>query len=194
MRKRKNKKTIAKLGLLFTILLISLASISMSYAAWTDTITIEGTITTGEAHNETAWARMYEDPDDFTYEFPGSNWATYIINQSTEEPTTFYLYAAQHYRAGELYVWKDEDDSHLYVEYDLDDGYTMSKSHLHVNTSLEGIPQNNGNPPPGQFDYSEDHNPRVTEYTYGIPWDSAWDGIDLYIAAHAIVWIWGICP
>jgi len=46
MRKRKHKKTFAKLGLLFIILLISLASISMSYSAWTDTLTISGTITT----------------------------------------------------------------------------------------------------------------------------------------------------
>ena len=166
----------------------------MSYGVWTDTITIEGTITTGEVHDETAWARMYDISDDFTYEFPGSNWATYIINQSTENEATFYLYAAQHYRAGELHVWKD--DSYLYVEYDLDDSYDMSESHLHVNTSLDGIPQNNGNSPPGQFDHKEDHDPRVTEYTYEIPWDPSWNNHDLYITAHAVVWIWdwGICP
>jgi hypothetical protein len=45
----------------------------------------------------------------------------------------------------------------------------MSESHLHVNTSLEGIPQNNGGPTPGQFDHKEeDHDPRITEYTYEI--------------------------
>ena len=168
MRKRKHKKTTAKLGLLFVIILFSLASISISYGIWTDTITIEGTITTGEAHDETAWARMYDISDNFTYEFPGSNWATYIINQSTEEPATFYLYAGQHYRAGELHVWKD--NSYLYIEYDLDDSYDMSESHLHVATSIDGIPQNNGNPIQGQFDYGEDHEPHISEYTYEIPW------------------------
>lgn len=51
MRKRKHKKTIAKLGLLFTIILFLLASISMGYAAWTDTITIQGTVNTMEDFN-----------------------------------------------------------------------------------------------------------------------------------------------
>ena len=56
--------------------------------------------------------------------------------------------------------------------------------------------QSNGNPIPSQFDYGEDHDPRVTEYTYAIPWDPSWDCIYLYIAAHTVVWIWGwgICP
>ena len=189
MRKRRHKKTIAKLGLLFTIILFSLASISMSYSAWTDTITIQGTVTTGTwEENETAWARMNDDPEDFTYDFPGNNWATYIIYNETQE--TFYLYAGQEYRVGELIVWKDT--THLFVKYDLDDGYTMSESHLHVATSLEDIPQNGGGPIPGQFDHKEDHDPRVTEYTYQINWDDDWDGKDLYIAAHAVVW--GIYP
>lgn len=184
MKRRKNKKTFAKLGLLFTVLLILLASISISYSAWTDTITIFGTINTGN-WGETAWARMYDNPNDFTYEFsPGSNWATYIIYNETQEQDTFYLYAGQHYRAGELHVWKDNE--YLYVEYDLDDGYDMSESNLHVAISLDGISQN-GNQPPGQFDYNEDHDPRVNEYTYNIPWNQSWDNQDLFIAAHAVV-------
>jgi len=128
---------------------------------------------------------MYDYPDDFTYDFPGSNWATYIINLTTENPEIFYLYAAQHYRVGELHIWKDCD--YLYIEYDLDDGYNMSESHLHVAKSLDEIPQSNGNPVPGQFDYKEDHDPLVSEYTYNITWDSSWDCIELYIATHAVV-------
>ena len=83
------------------------------------------------------------------------------------------------------------------MECDLDDGYGMLESHLHVAASLDGIdgiPQANGNPIPGQFDYGEDHGPRVTEYTYEIPWDRDRDNMELYIVAHAVVWIWGICP
>ena len=187
MRKRR-KKTIAKLGLLFVIILLSLAGISMSYAAWTDTITIEGTVTTGTwIVNESAWARMNDNPGDFIHPFPGSNWATYIKCIPDETIQTFYLYADQEYRVGELYVSKDS--SYLYVEYYLDDGYDMSVSHLHVATSLDGIPQTpSGNPKIGNFEYNGEHDPRVTEYTYTMPWDSAWDGIDLYIAAHADVW------
>jgi len=44
MRRKNNK--FAKLGLLFITLLIALASISASYSAWTDTITIQGTVNT----------------------------------------------------------------------------------------------------------------------------------------------------
>ena len=188
---RKKRSNIAKLGFTFVILLLALASIGYSYAAWYDTITITGTVTTGEWWcEETAWARMNEY--DLTYEFPGSSWATYIkcIPADEENIQTFYLYAGQHYRVGELMVWKNT--THLFVEYDLDDGYNMSESHLHVNTSLEGIPQTpSGDPNPkiGNFDYGVSHvGSHVTEYTYEILWDSAWDGLDLYIAAHAVVW------
>lgn len=184
MRKKRNLK-FAKLGFIFVILIVSLASIGISYSHWSEYIRIKGTITTG-TWNETAWARMYDYPDNFTYEFPGNNWATYMIHQPTESEATFYLYAAQEYRVGELHVWKDS--SYLYVEYDLDDDYDMSESQLHVATSLEGIPQSNGNPIPGQFDHKEDHDPHVTEYTYEIPWDTDWDDKNLYIAAHAVVW------
>jgi hypothetical protein len=188
----RRKKNITKLGFTFVILLLSLASISYSQAAWYDTITITGTVTTGEWRcEETAWARMVDDPENFEYEFLGSNWATYIIVyqpiETIETLETFYLYAGQEYRAGELDVWRDDD--YLYVQYILDDGVTMSETHLHINTSLDGIPQNNGNPIPGQFEYKEDHNPSVNGYLYTIPWDDEfWDGQDLYIAAHAVVW------
>lgn len=184
---RKRRSNIKKLGFAFIVLLLCLASIGASYSAWYDTITITGTVTTGEwACDETAWARMLNEPEDFTYEFPGSNWATYIIHKPTEDLATFYLYAAQHYRVGELHVWNGT--SNLYVKYVLDAGYTMLESHLHIAALLDDIPQKNGNPIPGQFAYKEDYNPSVTEYTYVIPWDSSWNGKDLYIAAHAVVW------
>ena len=73
----------------------------------------------------------------------------------------------------------------------------MSESHLHVATSLEGIPQTpSGNPIPGQFDYGEEYDPSVNVYTYNMPWNQSWNDLDLYIAAHAVVWIWGwgVCP
>ena len=184
---RKKRNNITKISLLFIILLLSLASISYSYAAWYDTIYIDGTVNTGEwLCEETAWARMYNDPEDFTYEFPGDNWATYIIHKPTCDPETFYLYADQHYRAGELYVWRDAN--HLYVEYDLDDGITMSETHLHIAKKLCCIPQKNGNPIPGQFDYKAEHDPEVNSYLYTIPWNPCWTCKTLYIAAHAVVW------
>jgi len=44
-------KHISKIGLIFTILILSLASISISYSAWTDTITMQGTVNTMEDFN-----------------------------------------------------------------------------------------------------------------------------------------------
>lgn len=184
---RKKRSNITKLGFTFVILLLALASMSYSYAAWYDTITVTGTVTTGEwGCEETAWARMLDDPEITDYDFPGSNWATYIIIYQPTEEATFYLYAGQEYRAGELDVWRY--DGYLYVQYDLDDGITMSQTHLHINTTLDGIPQKNGNPSPGQFEYKEDHDPSVDGYLYRILWDDAWNDMDLFIAAHAVVW------
>ena len=48
MRRKSRKNNIAKIGITFIILLILLASIGASYAAWFDTIHIEGTVSTGE--------------------------------------------------------------------------------------------------------------------------------------------------
>jgi len=190
MKKKLTK--LPKIGFVFFIVVISLAGLSISYAGWTDQIDVNGTITTAEdfvpliGHSETAWARMYDDPYDYTYEFAGSNWATYIIHQPTTTETTFYLYAGQNYKVGTITIWKN--DTNLNIKYYLDDGYEINETHLHVATSLEGIPQHNGNPPPGQFQYKQTHDPLVTEYTYSIPWDSSWDNQPLYIAAHAVVW------
>jgi len=47
---------------------------------------------------------------------------------------------------------------------------------------------------PEQFGHNGGHDPQITEYTYEIPWDTDWDNKNLYIAAHAVVWVWGICP
>ena len=99
MRKRKHKKTIAKLGLLFTIILFLLASISMSYAHWTDTITIQGTVTTGTWETPCLCIRKvldgsYTDPytgDDLTI----PNYDLNLIHQSDNNdpgfPTKFKL-------------------------------------------------------------------------------------------------------
>lgn len=114
--------------------------------------------------------------------FPGS--PEPFLDEGDEE--TFYLYAARHHRVGELLVWNDS--SFLYVEYVTDEGYDMSETHLYVDPQSDSIPQANGNPIPGRFDHKEDHDPRVTEYTYEVEWDSTWNGKDLNIAAHAVVW------
>lgn len=100
------------------------------------------------------------------------------------------LLAGQDIEVGNVTVSNDGDN--LYVQYNItEEGWCLTETHVHVATSLEGIPQKNGNPIPGQFEYNGEHD-CVTEYTYEIPltredgtnWD---DGTNLVIAAHAVV-------
>ncbi len=88
---------------------------------------------------------------------------------------------------GDIRVWND--GAYLYVEYVMDGGWTILKTHLHVADSLGGIRQTgSGNPIPGLFEYysTELFDDGVTEKLYEIP--LGWDyGKEIYIAAHAIV-------
>jgi hypothetical protein len=87
--------------------------------------------------------------------------------------------------AGDVLIWNDGDN--LYVKYMTSGDWCLTETHLHVATSLDAIPQKNGNPPPGQFDYPMEHD-CVTQYTYTIDlgdWEPC--ETDLYIAAHAEV-------
>jgi len=104
------------------------------------------------------------------------------------------LMAGQHINVGTVCVMNDGDS--LYVEYQTTGGWEMTETHLHVaETSYveieeewdtSGIPQKKGNPPPGQFDYSDPHGP-VTDYTYTIDLGDWEPCTDLVIAAHAVV-------
>jgi hypothetical protein len=108
-----------------------------------------------------------------------------VTAYTEQDPFVTDLIAGQHTDVGDVIVWEDGDD--LYVKYQTDAGWSMSETHLHIALTLEGIPQNNGNPPPGQFDYKTDHNPSVDTYTYQIPILPAWKGQNIFIAAHAVV-------
>lgn len=81
-------------------------------------------------------------------------------------------------------VWNDAD--HLYVKYETRDGWYLIESHVHFATSLDGIPQKNGNPIPGKFDYKMEHDPEVLEYTYEMDLNGLEPGT-IYIATHADV-------
>ena len=85
---------------------------------------------------------------------------------------------------GDVQVWNDGD--YLYVKYVVTDAeWCLTETHLEVATSLEEIPQRNGNPPPGQFTYKGEHD-CVAGLTYEIP--LSWDpDTELLIAAHGVV-------
>jgi len=90
------------------------------------------------------------------------------------------------FKVGEVEV--TNDGNNLNVTYRItESGWLLNETHLHIaNESEEGIPQTKkGNPKVGQFDYSEEHEPCVDEYTYEIPLNGL--SGEVYIAAHAAV-------
>jgi hypothetical protein len=100
------------------------------------------------------------------------------------QATVVDLIAGQHYDVGDITVWFDEGT--LFVKLQTADGWLMAESHVAVADDLAGIPQTKkGNPIPGQFPYSETHNPWTDSFTYEIPWDGGdWP----FIAAHAALY------
>lgn len=96
------------------------------------------------------------------------------------EPVT--LWAGQNIDVGTVTVLKDGND--LTVIYNTTGDWVLTETHLAVADLLEEIPQTKtGNPKPGKFPYSEEHDPAVTTYTYKVPLADL-DAL-LYIAAHA---------
>lgn len=95
------------------------------------------------------------------------------------------LYADQDIDVGTVTVTLSADGTNLLITYDTTgSGWVLNATHLHVASDVEDIPQTkNFNPIPGHFEYSAEHVPPVTMYTYTIP---AQPGT-LYIAAHAEV-------
>jgi len=151
--------------------------------------------TPGDWKASTAWGG-HAMPQWNMWQFPGNNWALYI---------RYNLSATQY--VGDLYAGNPKNDpaskvvgrvtvsddvvagvGNIYVTYTITKaGYSIYSGHTIVRGALEDIPQVNGNPPPGQFDYIwGPFDPTVGTHTVTIPYDSDW-GSDLYIGAHAIV-------
>lgn len=100
-------------------------------------------------------------------------------------PLSVSLLAGQNIQVGTVTV--SNDQTNLYVSFTTTGNWWLSETHVHVATSLAGIPQRNGNPVPGQFAYKANHNPMVQNYVYTIPLGSWTPGTQLYIAAHSVV-------
>ncbi|HIH97277.1 MAG TPA: hypothetical protein HA348_07395 [Thermoplasmata archaeon] len=111
---------------------------------------------------------------------------TYLTKGIPGDPDVFTLYAGQHIDVGTVEVWNDTDN--LYVKYVVNDPWRLTETHLHIffdDMYYIDIPQKNGNPIPGKFDYKGEHD-CVTEYTYTIPLNLVPED-ELFIAAHAVV-------
>lgn len=97
------------------------------------------------------------------------------------------LCAGQTMNVGYVQVWND--GTHLTVTYNVNNPWCLTETHLHVATKLTDIPQKNGNPQPGHFDYGNDELGCVSSWSQKIPLEdiSAMSGNNLVIAAHAVV-------
>ena len=94
------------------------------------------------------------------------------------------LCAAQDIPVGNIIVWND--DTNLYVKYVITDSdWCITETHLHVAQTVAEIPQKNGNPPPGKFDYGNDDLDCTDTDLIIVPLDGLSDKI--IIAAHAVV-------
>ncbi|HIH87021.1 MAG TPA: hypothetical protein HA304_03865 [Methanosarcinales archaeon] len=93
---------------------------------------------------------------------------------------------------GNVTVWNNSEN--IFVKFTTTGDWLFNETHLHiaaqgdVETPAEEIPQTKkGNPKPGKFDYSTEHESCITEYTYEISLDDIPDSDILVIAAHAAV-------
>jgi hypothetical protein len=123
-----------------------------------------------EEFNFPSMVRLDGGSDGFT----GANFRTNICG----EVKTVSLIAGQHHNIGSINISNDEEN--LYVNYTTTGDWYMIETHLLVG-SVAGIK----NPAPGQFPYSDDHDPAVQSFTYTIPLADLGETFD--VAAHAAV-------
>jgi len=79
---------------------------------------------------------------------------------------------------------------YIYLEYVITDPtWWITEVHAQVATTLNGIPQVNGNPQPGQFAFKDNPNPAVQSYLFTIPNTDPWRSSEsLFIACHCVAY------
>jgi len=103
-----------------------------------------------------------------------------VIAHTADDPFVTDLLVDQTTDVGDVSVWND--DNYLYVKFDTTGNWYMIETNLYIDTSPPSAPIS--------YDYSTPHAD-VQTYTYSIP--LTWDvGVELYIAAHALVYNTGI--
>lgn len=96
------------------------------------------------------------------------------------------LVAGQNQIVGWVFVENDDTNLTVTFETKFGLGFCLKETHLHVADTWEQVPQNNGNPTPGQFDYKGTHD-CVRTVTYTVPLNGWGPGDEIVIAAHAVV-------
>jgi hypothetical protein len=150
----------------------------------------------GEWHMNTAWGgKAYPNWSD--WKFSGKNWALFIkynVNLQTEYVGSLYAGNPKNDALAKVVGTVTVSDDvvsgvgNIYVKYTITkEDRAMFSGHTIVRGSLAAIPQAQGNPIPGQFDYHwGPFDPPEDGVTVTIPYKPAW-GTNLFVAAHAEV-------
>jgi len=93
--------------------------------------------------------------------------------------------AGQDTEIGTITISQESESNHIDVEFETIGDWHMVKTHLDFNLDADDIPQANGNPKLGQFDFKNDHDPKVQEYNYEINDSSFTCDNTYFFAAHA---------
>ena len=115
------------------------------------------------------------------------------------DDTVVPIIAGQWDEVGSLTV--SNDPTNIYFDLVLVDGWVTTETHLHVGDTFADFPQNKkGILIPGQFEYSTDHNPAVTTFSYTVPMGDWGVGDTIAFAFHLVVSLdgreetgWGGC-
>lgn len=139
----------------------------------------------GDYMYETAMVRMYDSDTDFTHRWLMKNnrphpWFSYVKTYPGMDPQTFYFYAGQKYKCGEVEIWHEGD--FLKVDLTMVNDWSLLASHLKI--QLVGF---QGAPAFGLFPYSSYHEPPTNQLLYSVPWNTDWDGMQLNISLHGDV-------
>jgi len=100
------------------------------------------------------------------------------------EPETVTLLAGQYFEAGTITIGNDTELLCIYVE--AAEGWYLEETQIHIADDPADIPQKNGNPAPGQFDYQFTHETYATADTLCLSLDSLGLAVDdsTAIAVH----------
>ncbi len=186
MRRRK-RNPFVKVGILCLALVLGLGGMGIGYAMWSDTLTIGGTVGTGEwGTSETgyAWgdgyAHCFEE-----YGFNNWGWSNGELGPGSYE---FEIHAGvgqciptEETLVGWLTV--DYDGEEAIVEYNMYAGFTMTATHLYVGT--DPLPtKKNGTytTAPGQYPYGHGLDDATTD-SYEVTGLSE----PVWVVAHAVV-------
>ncbi len=188
--RRKKRGPFARAGILCLALVLGLGGLGVGYAHWTDTLTIGGTVTTGEwGACETAYAYGGSLATSFTEVIEKNSPWGWSNGPLPAGSYNFPIYAGAgggQPADGTLVGWLTIDyvGATAIVTYNMYPGYTMDATHLYVgNDKLPVNKQGKYTVAPGQYPYKHDPLNDVTTDSYTVTGLSG----DIYVVAHAVV-------